>query len=129
MKTLKRQSAFLSQLAAKTVPKGLHCLSQRLTVEHSTRAPLQRSPQPDRSRLEVRLALNGLIWFCLFRSLAETAANSVVLEVRSALDAPVACCVVLLVESCQYFCHTGLQVPTMDGLPSVLRIVSTLHRW
>lgn len=31
---LKKQSTFLSQLAAKTVPKGLHCFSMRLTVEY-----------------------------------------------------------------------------------------------
>lgn len=33
---LKKQSTFLSQLAAKTVPKGLHCFSMRLTVEYHT---------------------------------------------------------------------------------------------
>ncbi|KAJ7296180.1 hypothetical protein O6H91_Y139300 [Diphasiastrum complanatum] len=31
---LKKQSTFLSQLAAKTIPKGLHCLSLRLNVEY-----------------------------------------------------------------------------------------------
>ncbi len=31
---LKKQSTFLSQLAAKTIPKGLHCFSMRLTVEY-----------------------------------------------------------------------------------------------
>lgn len=36
---LKKQSTFLSQLAAKTVPKGLHCFSMRLTVEYH-RLPL-----------------------------------------------------------------------------------------
>jgi alpha-1,4-galacturonosyltransferase len=30
----KKQSTFLSQLAAKTVPKGLHCLPLRLTNEY-----------------------------------------------------------------------------------------------
>jgi hypothetical protein len=54
VKTLKRQSAFLSQLAAKTVPKGLHCLSQRLTVQHSNLPPEERWLRPERSRLEVR---------------------------------------------------------------------------
>ncbi|KAG0608569.1 hypothetical protein M758_8G115700 [Ceratodon purpureus] len=33
-RTLKKQGTFLSQLAAKTVPKGLHCFSMRLTVEY-----------------------------------------------------------------------------------------------
>ena len=31
---LKKQSTFLSQLAAKTLPKGIHCLSMRLTIEY-----------------------------------------------------------------------------------------------
>jgi hypothetical protein len=53
VKTLKRQSAFLSQLAAKTVPKGLHCLSQRLTVQHSNLPPEERWLRPEQSRLEV----------------------------------------------------------------------------
>jgi alpha-1,4-galacturonosyltransferase len=33
------QSNFLSQLAAKTVPKGLHCLSMRLTVSYNALPP------------------------------------------------------------------------------------------
>ncbi|XP_073137285.1 polygalacturonate 4-alpha-galacturonosyltransferase-like [Henckelia pumila] len=32
--SLKRQSDFLSQLAAKTIPNGLHCLSLRLTIDY-----------------------------------------------------------------------------------------------
>ncbi|KAJ7298347.1 hypothetical protein O6H91_22G067500 [Diphasiastrum complanatum] len=33
-RSLRKESLFLSQLAAKTIPKGLHCLSMRLTVEY-----------------------------------------------------------------------------------------------
>jgi alpha-1,4-galacturonosyltransferase len=39
-RALKKQSTFLSQLAAKTIPKGLHCLSMLLTGEYYTR-PLE----------------------------------------------------------------------------------------
>ncbi|CAM6093758.1 unnamed protein product [Calypogeia fissa] len=41
-RTLKKQSTFLSQLAAKTIPKGLHCLSMLLTVEFHTRPEDER---------------------------------------------------------------------------------------
>ncbi|XP_002980359.2 polygalacturonate 4-alpha-galacturonosyltransferase [Selaginella moellendorffii] len=40
--TLKKQSTFLSQLAAKTIPKALHCLSLRLNVEYYTLPPEKR---------------------------------------------------------------------------------------
>eukprot|EP00249_Psilotum_nudum_P006782 c20052_g1_i1 orf=350-2527(-) len=39
---LKKQSTFLSQLAAKTIPKGIHCLSLRLTIEYNTLPENQR---------------------------------------------------------------------------------------
>jgi alpha-1,4-galacturonosyltransferase len=38
-RTLQKHSNFLNQLAAKAVPKGLHCLSMRLMVEYHTRFP------------------------------------------------------------------------------------------
>jgi len=38
-RTLQKHSNFLNQLAAKTVPKGLHCLSMRLMMEYHTRFP------------------------------------------------------------------------------------------
>lgn len=34
VRSLKKQSTFLSQLAAKTIPNGIHCLSMRLTIEY-----------------------------------------------------------------------------------------------
>ncbi|XP_047337718.1 polygalacturonate 4-alpha-galacturonosyltransferase-like [Impatiens glandulifera] len=34
VRSLKKQSTFLSQLAAKTVPNGVHCLSMRLTIDY-----------------------------------------------------------------------------------------------
>lgn len=45
-RTLKKQSTFLSQLAAKTIPKGLHCLSMLLTVELYNRPEDQRDLPP-----------------------------------------------------------------------------------
>ncbi|KAL2654118.1 hypothetical protein R1flu_022246 [Riccia fluitans] len=41
-RTLKKQSTFLSQLAAKTIPKGLHCLSMSLTLDYHLRPPQER---------------------------------------------------------------------------------------
>ncbi|XP_075495243.1 polygalacturonate 4-alpha-galacturonosyltransferase-like [Primulina tabacum] len=34
VRILKKQSTFLSQIAAKTIPNGLHCLSMRLTIDY-----------------------------------------------------------------------------------------------
>ncbi|KAL3686152.1 hypothetical protein R1sor_004174 [Riccia sorocarpa] len=42
-RTLKKQSTFLSQLAAKTIPKGLHCLSMSLTLDYHLRPPEDRN--------------------------------------------------------------------------------------
>ncbi|KAL3348980.1 hypothetical protein AABB24_022241 [Solanum stoloniferum] len=39
---LKRQSTFLSQLAAKTIPNGIHCLSMRLTIDYYLLPPEKR---------------------------------------------------------------------------------------
>ncbi|KAK8952485.1 Polygalacturonate 4-alpha-galacturonosyltransferase [Platanthera zijinensis] len=39
---LKKQSTFLSQLAAKTIPKGIHCLSMRLTIAYHLLHPEKR---------------------------------------------------------------------------------------
>ncbi len=48
---LKKQGTFLSQLAAKTVPKGLHCFSMRLTVEYHL-FPHDLREFPNQQRLE-----------------------------------------------------------------------------
>ncbi|KZV28858.1 GTP-binding protein 6 [Dorcoceras hygrometricum] len=40
--SLKRQSDFLSQLAAKTIPNGLHCLSLRLSIDYHLLPPEKR---------------------------------------------------------------------------------------
>lgn len=50
-RTYKKQSNFLSQLAAKTVPKGLHCLSMRLTVDYYELPPDERD-FPNKEKLE-----------------------------------------------------------------------------
>lgn len=42
LRNQKKQSNFLSQLAAKTVPRGLHCLSMRLTVSYNALSPEER---------------------------------------------------------------------------------------
>lgn len=39
---LKKQGTFLSQLAAKTIPHGIHCLSMRLTVAYHLLPPEKR---------------------------------------------------------------------------------------
>ncbi|XP_047314951.1 polygalacturonate 4-alpha-galacturonosyltransferase-like [Impatiens glandulifera] len=42
VRSLKKQSTFLSQLAAKTVPNGVHCLSMRLTIDYYLLSPEKR---------------------------------------------------------------------------------------
>ncbi|XP_020091794.1 polygalacturonate 4-alpha-galacturonosyltransferase-like isoform X2 [Ananas comosus] len=42
VRSLKKQSTFLSQLAAKTIPNGIHCLSMRLTIDYYLLPPEQR---------------------------------------------------------------------------------------
>ncbi|CAI9117945.1 OLC1v1019437C1 [Oldenlandia corymbosa var. corymbosa] len=43
VRSLKKQSTFLSQLAAKTIPNGIHCLSLRLTIDYYLLEPEKRS--------------------------------------------------------------------------------------
>ena len=57
----KKQSNFLSQLAAKTMPKGLHCLSMRLTVSYNT-LPLEERDFPATPELED----NSLYHYAIF---------------------------------------------------------------
>ncbi|KAH7512827.1 polygalacturonate 4-alpha-galacturonosyltransferase [Ziziphus jujuba] len=42
VRSLKKQSTFLSQLAAKTMPNGIHCLSLRLTIDYYLLPPEKR---------------------------------------------------------------------------------------
>ncbi|XP_039127501.1 polygalacturonate 4-alpha-galacturonosyltransferase isoform X1 [Dioscorea cayenensis subsp. rotundata] len=42
VRSLKKQSTFLSQLAAKTIPNGIHCLSMRLTIAYYLLPPEKR---------------------------------------------------------------------------------------
>ncbi|KAK9068278.1 hypothetical protein SSX86_012389 [Deinandra increscens subsp. villosa] len=42
VRSLKKQSMFLSQLAAKTIPNGIHCLSMRLTIDYYLLPPEKR---------------------------------------------------------------------------------------
>ncbi|KAJ9188410.1 hypothetical protein P3X46_003769 [Hevea brasiliensis] len=51
VRSLKKQSTFLSQLAAKTVPNGIHCLSMRLTIEYYL-LPLEKRRFPRSENFE-----------------------------------------------------------------------------
>lgn len=42
VRSFKKQSTFLSQLAAKTIPNGIHCLSMRLTIDYYLLQPEKR---------------------------------------------------------------------------------------
>ncbi|GAB4844408.1 Polygalacturonate 4-alpha-galacturonosyltransferase [Ancistrocladus abbreviatus] len=42
VRSLKKQSTFLNQLAAKTIPNGLHCLAMRLTIDYYLLPPEKR---------------------------------------------------------------------------------------
>lgn len=47
----KKQTLFLTQLAAKTLPKGLHCLPLRLSTEYYSLSPSQQQ-FPNQEKLE-----------------------------------------------------------------------------
>lgn len=42
VRSFKKQSTFLSQSAAKTIPNGIHCLSMRLTIDYFLLPPEKR---------------------------------------------------------------------------------------
>ncbi|KAH9604059.1 hypothetical protein KSS87_010400 [Heliosperma pusillum] len=51
VRSLKKQSTFLSQLAAKTIPNGIHCLAMRLTIDYYL-LPIEKREFPKRENLE-----------------------------------------------------------------------------
>ncbi|KAJ7951035.1 Hexosyltransferase [Quillaja saponaria] len=51
VRSLKKQSTFLSQLAAKTMPNGIHCLAMRLTIDYYL-LPLEKRKFPKSENLE-----------------------------------------------------------------------------
>ncbi|KAK1418724.1 hypothetical protein QVD17_27870 [Tagetes erecta] len=51
VRSLKKQSMFLSQLAAKTIPNGIHCLSMRLTIDYYL-LPVEKRVFPRSENLE-----------------------------------------------------------------------------
>ncbi|XP_058225022.1 polygalacturonate 4-alpha-galacturonosyltransferase [Rhododendron vialii] len=51
VRSLKKQSTFLSQLAAKTIPNGIHCLSMRLTIDYYL-LPFEKRRFPKSENLE-----------------------------------------------------------------------------
>jgi alpha-1,4-galacturonosyltransferase len=77
---LKKQSTFLSQLAAKTLPKGIHCLSMRLTIEYYKLTEHERE-FPGQENLED----NKLFHYALFSDnvlAASVVVNSTVLAAK-----------------------------------------------
>ncbi|XP_010523706.1 PREDICTED: polygalacturonate 4-alpha-galacturonosyltransferase [Tarenaya hassleriana] len=51
VRSLKKQSTFLAQLAAKTIPNPIHCLSMRLTIDYYL-LPLEKRKFPQSENLE-----------------------------------------------------------------------------
>ncbi|KAL9172665.1 hypothetical protein ABFS82_03G062500 [Erythranthe guttata] len=51
VRSLKKQSTFLSQLAAKTIPNGVHCLAMRLTIDYYL-LPLEKRKFPRSENFE-----------------------------------------------------------------------------
>jgi len=51
VRSLKKQSTFLSQLAAKTIPNSIHCLSMHLTIDYYL-LPLEERKFPRSENLE-----------------------------------------------------------------------------
>ncbi|KAJ4783813.1 Hexosyltransferase [Rhynchospora pubera] len=51
VRSLKKQSTFLSQLAAKTIPNGIHCLSMRLTIDYYL-LPIEKRQFPKSENFE-----------------------------------------------------------------------------
>lgn len=51
VRSLKKQSTFLSQLAAKTLPNAIHCLSLRLTIDYNL-LPTEKRKFPRSENLE-----------------------------------------------------------------------------
>ena len=51
VRSFKKQSTFLCQLAAKTIPNGIHCLSMRLTIDYHL-LPTEKRKVPGSENLE-----------------------------------------------------------------------------
>lgn len=60
-RNLKKQNTFLNQLAAKTIPRGLHCLSMQLTVDYYM-LPLEQREFANKEKL----VDTGLYHYALF---------------------------------------------------------------
>ncbi|XP_020573195.1 polygalacturonate 4-alpha-galacturonosyltransferase-like isoform X2 [Phalaenopsis equestris] len=82
VRSLKKQSTFLSQLAAKTVPNGIHCLSMRLTVAYHL-LPSEKRIFPKSENLENP----NLFHYALFSDnvlAASVVVNSTVMNAKEA---------------------------------------------
>ncbi|PKA49165.1 putative galacturonosyltransferase 4 [Apostasia shenzhenica] len=80
----RKQALFLTQLAAKTLPKGLHCLPLRLSTEYYTLDPSQQQ-FPNQEKLE----LPNLYHYALFSDNVLAAAvvvNSTVFHAKNSAD-------------------------------------------
>lgn len=67
-----KQSAFLYQIVVQTLPKSLHCLSMRLTVEYF------RSPSPDMELLPAEKYMNPVLYHYVILSNNVLAASVVI---------------------------------------------------
>ncbi|XVE77018.1 hypothetical protein DITRI_Ditri13aG0028300 [Diplodiscus trichospermus] len=80
VRSLKKQSLFLSQLAAKTIPNAIHCLSMRLTIEYYL-LPLEKRKFPKIKNLEDR----NLYHYALFSDnvlAASVVVNSTIMNAK-----------------------------------------------
>jgi len=80
VRSLKKQSTFLSQLAAKTIPNGIHCLSMRLTIDYYLLSPEKRK-FPNSENLESP----DLYHYALFSDnnlVASVVVNSTIMNVK-----------------------------------------------
>ncbi|GAB2229240.1 hypothetical protein Droror1_Dr00023378 [Drosera rotundifolia] len=79
VRSLKKQSTFLSQLAAKTIPNGIHCLSMRIIIDYYLLPP-EKKRFPRSENLEDP----NLFHYALFsdKVLAASVVNSTVMNAK-----------------------------------------------
>ena len=101
VRSLKKQSTFLAQLAAKTIPNAIHCLSMRLTIDYYLLSPVKRKfPRTE------NLENPNLYHYALFSDnvlAASVVVNSAIMNAKvkqlstlSCIRAPTSLCVSLM---------------------------------